>query len=481
MKTKNKKTVRNIVTAAAFAAAFIALQAKAEEPQAAPDQVGAESNASLSLRLSGEWPDKIPKISVTATDDTIADILQNLSKQLGYGLVLKAPEQTAGKKMTLRLVRKPATEVLEIVLENGDLNALLKGGILFVGPQIPAPPSTPEQPTEPGAAPTPTEPPFPAVVPPSVPGVSISASVSTDDDDDEDGRTIKRIAIGTRHEKNRIQVGKSVHIKADEEVDDAVAIGGSLTIEGKVNGDAVAVGGSLVVEPGAEIRGDAVSIGGQLQIKEGAVVHGEQVGVGIPIPIGSLFSEKEDGEIGLALPFALSGLAGTFAAFSFLGFLLRSVLLFVLALVVVLLAPKRVERVRGYLTEHTGRSILAGAVMLFSFVPLIILLAVTIIGLPLIPVAIIALMVLMVVGLAALLTWVGYKIPLFKSRKTQLIALAIGVVLIMLINLIPVAGPLFLFLASFAAAGAALLSKFGAEPKDTIPPAPAEPTAPAAS
>ncbi|MDJ0761963.1 MAG: hypothetical protein QNJ97_03150 [Myxococcota bacterium] len=393
-------------------------------------------------RIQGDWPKKTRFVSIKATDASIPSILQDIAKQTRFGLVLDLPEEALQKKMTLRLVRKPAKDVLEIVLENATLKATLKGDILFVtASETPAPTETdPEV-----AAQEDTE-------------TQTLLQITTRSSDKKHKQHLK-----VQHEKNRVQIGKPIHIAVDEEVDDVVSVGGSVTVEGKVNGDAVSVGGTLTLASTAVVHGDAVSVGGALDVEPGAVVHGQQVNVGIPFPIGAILAEGEDGDINLALPSALSGLAGTFAAFSFFGSLLEAVLLFVLALAILALAPRRVQRIRDYLSERTGMSVLAGLIILLAFVPLIILLAVTIIGLPLIPVVIIALLVLIVFGLAAMLSWIGYKVPIFKKNKSQLAAITIGAVVFMLINLIPVAGPVLLFCIAMVAAGAALLSRLGSE------------------
>ncbi|MCP4604531.1 MAG: hypothetical protein GY847_29085 [Proteobacteria bacterium] len=408
--------------------------------------------------LSGEWPKKMRKVSLAVTDESIAGILQRISKQLGFGLVLDAPNVLVEKKTTIRLIRKPARDVLEIVLENSGLEAELKGDILFVKPYAQQEEAILAQQ---GAGALPSAIPGVTGTSQKSPGASVISVVH--------GKGSKKGAgVHVHHgaqDNNRVQMGESLRIEANEEVGDAVAIGGSLNVAGRVLGDAVAVGGSVEIEPGAFVQGDAVAVGGTLYVAPDATVEGEQVGVGIPLPIAWMFKDDDEIDWNITLPAALSGIAGAFAAFTIIGILLRSVLLFVLGLIVLAIMPKRVERVRGYLTSKPGYSILGGLTIMLAFVPLLILLAITLIGIPLIPVAIIALLVLIVMGLTSLLIWFGYKVPLFKKNKTQIGAMAIGIAVFMLINLIPFLGPALLTFAGFAAAGAALLSRFGAEPK----------------
>ena len=97
-------------------------------------------------------------------------------------------------------------------------------------------------------------------------------------------------------------------------------------------------------------------------------------------------------------------------------------------------------------------------------------------GLPLIPVMFLFVMALLVVGLSAFLTWLGERIPIFKDRKSPVIALAIGVILFLVVSLVPVAGTVLVGAVAFFSAGAALLSRFGSEPKpEQSAPIPAAP------
>src|SRR5262249_45359721 len=87
----------------------------------------------------------------------------------------------------------------------------------------------------------------------------------------------------------RVVFGHSLTVAADETVDKAVAIGGSLTIAGPVPRDTVAVGGSVPPLPGARVEGDAVAVGGTVSVDPAATLEGDSVGLGgtIPTTIGS--------------------------------------------------------------------------------------------------------------------------------------------------------------------------------------------------
>ncbi len=80
-------------------------------------------------------------------------------------------------------------------------------------------------------------------------------------------------------ENVRIEVGRDVHLGADERVPTTlVVIQGDATIEGSVDGDVVVVGGSLELLPGSRIRGDVRLAEAELVRNDGRV-DGEVVDV----------------------------------------------------------------------------------------------------------------------------------------------------------------------------------------------------------
>jgi hypothetical protein len=155
--------------------------------------------------------------------------------------------------------------------------------------------------------------------------------------------------------------------------------------------------------------------------------------------------------------------------FAVLGTLLRMMTLLIIGLLLITFLPEHIANVRGFLDGKPGHAALAGFAVLVGFIPLCILLAVTLVGIPLIPVAALVLAALVVVGLTAFSTWLGYRIPVFEGRKSVIGALLIGLVVLTLVDLIPVVGTILVTLVGFFAGGAVLLSRFGriAPPKSS--------------
>ena len=199
--------------------------------------------------------------------------------------------------------------------------------------------------------------------------------------------------------------GRSLTIGADETVDKAVAIGGSVTIAGHVRHDAVAIGGSVTILPGASVGGDSVAIGGAVSVAEGATLEGDNVSLGgaIPTTVGSMTSWVVGG------PHMLS-------MFRFVSRLTRAVLLLIVALLIAVAFPGALTRIEAYLVNRPGLSALAGGAILLGFVPLCVLLAVTIIGIPLIPVAVMLLVALFLFGFTVSAAWLGERLPFLRGK-----------------------------------------------------------------
>jgi hypothetical protein len=105
---------------------------------------------------------------------------------------------------------------------------------------------------------------------------------------DKDKKGSINIEIGDEYYeegKDIVKFGESVEVEKDRIVDgDVVVIGGSLTIWGTVKGDAVCLGGTLTVCSTGVVEGDAVSMGGSVVQEPGAKIMGDEVSMGDFVP-----------------------------------------------------------------------------------------------------------------------------------------------------------------------------------------------------
>jgi hypothetical protein len=444
-------------------AAAKASRPRPPSPRPEGSSARAESSGSSS-RLVGTWPAKTPKVSVNVRKGTVAQALRSIAKQAGWGLMLGAPAALTEQQITIQVRNRPAAEVLDLVLTHGRLKAELKNKVLVVTPFTGAAAAAKTgrwksfDDAQPGAdkAKAPGAQAKGKAAPGRVGGPDAKGEPASPGVGDEDEQRRKRDEDYRRSRRDRVVVGQSLRIKKGEEVDAAVAIGGSVTVLGIVHSEAVAIGGSVIVEPGGVDKGDAVALGGKIEVKEGAKLHGDRVAIGGSLKNVITFVS------GLA-----TGSVGWFL-YSVVGTIVRALILLLFALMVLTFMPKREERIRGYMAEKPGASVLGGIGLAIGFIPLCVLLAITIIGLVMIPFAILALLVVHVIGLTVFMTWLGYKIPLFESDKTPIVAMLMGLVIVTLVDFIPVFGSIAVAAIAFISAGAVLLSQVG-KPADTKP------------
>lgn len=220
-----------------------------------------------------------------------------------------------------------------------------------------------------------------------------------------------------RRRQDVVRVGGSVKVASDEHVTgDAVAVGGSIDIDGQVDGDAVAVGGSATLGPNADIRGDLVVIGGSLKQDPKAKVGGQvHIGFG-DFPFGGDWSRHPDWR-------GWSPMGRVRPAMKFVGTAVRVGLLMLFAALILFVARTPVQQVADRAAAEPVKSWVVGVLAEALFVPVFTLTAfillISIIGIPvlvvLIPVAIVGAIVLFLVGF----TGVAYQLGRLLQEKVD--------------------------------------------------------------
>ena len=162
-------------------------------------------------------------------------------------------------------------------------------------------------------------------------------------------------------ESGIVRMFSDAEVPAGERVEgDVVAVFGDVHVEGQVSGNAVAVFGSVRMEPGAHVEGDAVAVGGVLDQPPGAQVGGESVSLGfLPIRWGAP-----------SLGMVLGAVFVCWLVSLFLGWIL------------LLLFPARMLRTAVTASRRTGGSLVLGLVSGPLLIIAIVLLLVTVIGIP---------------------------------------------------------------------------------------------------
>jgi hypothetical protein len=252
-------------------------------------------------------------------------------------------------------------------------------------------------------------------------------------------------------------------LDAGAKVRDAVAVLGDVKLSGGASArEAVAVLGDVDIGPGAEVEQDVISVGGQVRVDPTARVGGSTHSFSFP----SLPRLSGDFTIHL-LPSPFSLLIET---------LVRFAVLFVLGLVVLAVAPRRLETVSGSMVAGPWRSLLAGVVGSVGMLVLTVLLAVTVVGLLLIPVQVLMVLAGGVLGVTALTHHLGRVLPFPPSRRTMVLELAAGTLIFSVAAAIPVLGAMVWVATWFLAFGAVLRTRFG-QPPAALPTTPVPPAA----
>jgi hypothetical protein len=192
-------------------------------------------------------------------------------------------------------------------------------------------------------------------------GVSIGSvareSLNAEDEREDSGSGL----VLEAGESGLVRVFSDAEVPAGERVDgDVVAVCGSASVAGEVTGDVVAVCGSVRLMPGASVGGDVVAIGGALDQAPGATVHGQSVSLSfIPLKGG--------------VP-ALRVLLGIVFVCWFLSLCLGWLLN--------LLFPARMLRIAATASRRAAASLFLGFFSAPLVVITIVLLLVTVIGIP---------------------------------------------------------------------------------------------------
>jgi hypothetical protein len=372
--------------------------------------------------------------------------------------VLNLDKEILAREVTVMLPKpRPAKQVVEMVIANQQLQAVYNNDVLTVTPVKAAPEK---------AAPLVVKPvPAPAVD-------SDDATYNSFHDIPkqlkqkmrEKARKLHEKKIAGPGENERVSLGEPVVVKKGETVAEAVSIGGTTPVVGKVEDDAVSIGQKVIVGPGAFVGNDVVSVGSDVIIKEGAVIEGEAVAVGGKvIAHDSAIIDGGKKSINVKIPFIeiASAAAGMGVFFWIIMAVFKSLVLLGIGLLIVWAMPEKMQNMENYMAVRPGKSFLYGLLVFLGFVPVVVILALTIIGIPLIPVAVIILILLTVLALVVFMSWLGNKIPLFKSKKGKYGALFLGFIAFMLMQAIPGVGAIFTLIAAITAIGAVMLSKAG--------------------
>jgi len=199
------------------------------------------------------------------------------------------------------------------------------------------------------------------------------------------GDSIAAVVDSLRHDPNGIAIERSTVQTGAQTVAPGTTVNGSiaswhgpLDVRGTVTGNAVALGGDIVVHTGGTVRGDAVALGGHVQL-DGGTVQGEMRSLSA-LTVGPL-ARTAPRTPAQATKRSLSLSVGWYLVLSVIG------------LFAALFARGNLETVAERIRDDFSRSFLYGVVGQIALLPALVVgivaLCITVIGILLIPFAIV--------------------------------------------------------------------------------------------
>jgi uncharacterized RDD family membrane protein YckC len=296
-----------------------------------------------------------------------------------------------------------------------------------------------------------------------------------------------------------VRFGGDYAVLASDWVREVVVVAGSATIAGRVDGDVVVVLGMADLASTADIRGDLTVLGGSLTVAEGGSIRRDMVVIGGgfagPVNFSPGGQQVVVGPIGLGdgvramVPWVARGLLWGRPIVPDLPWVWAAVMVFVgVYLVLGMLFGRPVAASVDLLRRKPLTSFLAGVLVLLLVGPLAFVLAVSVIGLAVVPFLLCALLVAGVFGKIAVARWIGASAvgeddP--DSRVVALRSMAIGLAAMTLVYLVPVLGAVaWTTLGVFGLGAVATVFASGLRRENPAPPAPARqlvPPVPAAA
>lgn len=252
----------------------------------------------------------------------------------------------------------------------------------------------------------------------------------------------------TAQAANIVRIGEDMEVHEGLVLDDVVVIGGDLTVNGVIRGDTVVIGGNLNVGQYAKVLGDTVVLFGRLSKAPGAEVAKNVVEVRLDKGFAAVF-------VGL---FSIIGLwtLGLFGIAMVLGFI-------VLLPLVAIIFTDHVGQASYYVQTHPWRSCYYGFIVALLLVPVNLFMAITVIGLPLIPLVVIIFCAAMIFGYTAMCQLVGLKFfkAIKKGGQPMVLEVIVGLLILWVVAMIPFIGWLVKLFIWLAGLGATVATKFG--------------------
>ncbi len=230
--------------------------------------------------------------------------------------------------------------------------------------------------------------------------------------------TDKSILVNGVLDGDAVSIGGSSITVNGELTGDLVAIGGAVNVAGLIKGDVASIGGPVTIT--GRLAGDVTSIGGGVELKDAGEIDGGVTALGGSFLKGAKAVHKGEvhsfdlralrtvlprvlktaryaGDTERANPWLIGGLIGLGLLF-FLSMLATGAILLLLPAV---FFPKNVENAAAVISGDMWRACGIGALMLVGFLPGLLMMLVSVLGIPLVPFALMLYAIAGALGLSA--------------------------------------------------------------------------------
>lgn len=248
------------------------------------------------------------------------------------------------------------------------------------------------------------------------------------------GGSLRRAA---RQPHDLVSFGQDIEVAPDDEVHDAVAFGGDVIVRGRVVGDAVSFGGDVRIREAGTVDGDVESFGG-------SVAHMPLISdPGSPRSVvRRVRAEAHAGPVATAVGEVASGVG-----------------LSGLALVLSALLPARVATIGESARTRPLPSLVLGVLGLLAGTTTGVLLAVTVLGIPLALGLALVMAGVLALGATAAAAQVGERLrPGDASAGSRVV---VGALALVALTWVPWVGAPLVGAAALTGAGSTLLTRFG--------------------
>ncbi len=288
-----------------------------------------------------------------------------------------------------------------------------------------------------------------------------------------------------------VRVGSPLNLGQNSAVRDAVVIMADATIAGQVFGDVVVVLGNLRLEPTAVVEGEIVVVGGVVTVMPGARLEHDFAVVGGALEAPPGFTPRGEyvmigpPEFGQAMrditPWFTRGLLWGRVIVPSLPWIWTIVGIVLLLNVIIAVAfPSAVTAAASTLSTRPLATAVVGMLSLLLFAPIVTILAISVVGIVVIPFLSCALVIAWMLGKVSVAQWVGSRVVQQDdpdSRGQSVRSMLIGFALICLVYMVPLLGLAAWAMIGVLGLGAATLTAMAGLKRERPAPPP-QPVAP---